>query len=380
MKSHRSKVADMRRRDFLSLSMLGLGATVGGTSAAALAASSFRANTRNQNLAGGEILETVTGPIDSSVISWALAHEHMHGDFTGAGSLPPLPSSLPEGYVMPAYADTDWTAVAGAVINAVNEVAAQGVNLIVDYSPAGVGRNVRMLREVSRRTGVHIICASGLYRTVWDVVPPELEKFDVDQLAQHFIRELTQGTEGTGIRAGFIKLAVDNDGPLPRDEMIYRAAARAAIETGAAIGMHAPTVRGMSAALAILTSERFDLQRYIWAHAVSDRTTDYAALKAIADRGAYISFDSVAYDGGRSDEEHLALIERLQNDNYGHKVLLSSDAVITAHPPLGQYDRHIRYIYRTFKPKLEGRFVTGITKQLLREIVVAAFRRGHRVA
>ncbi len=378
MKSDRSKAQYTRRRDFLSLSMLGLGVTIAGTPTATLAASSFGASTRNQNVAGGEILETVTGPIHSNVISWALAHEHMHGDFTGSN--PPLWKALPEGYELPAYADTDWTVVTGAVINAVNEVAAQGVNLIVDYSPAGVGRNVRMLREVSRRTNVHIICASGLYRTAWDAVPPELDKFDVDQLAQHFIRELTQGTEGTGVRAGFIKLSVGDDGPLPRDEMIYRSAARAAIETGATIGMHARTVRGVSAALAILTSEKLDLERYIWAHAARDGATDYAALKAIADRGAYISFDGVAYNGVPSDERLLDFIERLQKDNHGHKVLLSSDTTVAAHPPAAQYNKKdIRYTYRYFKPKLEARFGAEITRQLLRDNVVAAYRRGRRV-
>jgi phosphotriesterase-related protein len=186
--------------------------------------------------------------------------------------------------------------------------------------------------------------------------------------------------EGTGIRAGFLKLAANNDGPLPHDEIVYRAAARAAIETGATIGMHSMTRFGLDAALEILDDEKFDLSRFIWAHAARDGATDYATLKEIADRGAYISFDGIAYDGVPSDEQVLDFIEQFYSDNFGDKVLLSSDSVISAHPPMAQYDMNIRYTYRHFKQKLDDRFGEEVSKQLLRDNVVTAYRQGDRAA
>ena len=146
------------------------------------------------------VIETVTGPIRGRDVQWALEHEHLFVDFDGAKD--------------PSYQDVDWSDVTGACVNSVSELLAQGVNLFVDYTPAGVGRNARLIRDVARRTGMSIVCASGIYRASFGT-PPEFRDFNADQLADHFVRELTLGVEGTSIRAGFIKIAVDDDGPKP---------------------------------------------------------------------------------------------------------------------------------------------------------------------
>jgi phosphotriesterase-related protein len=361
----------LNRRGFLAAAGAGaVAAGVAGTATRVQAAPGRRNPPR-----GKDVLETVTGPVAIRDITWALAHEHMHGDFTGSN--PPLWTELPKGYELPDYADTDWSAATGACINAVNEVKAQGVDLIVDYSPAGVGRNVRMLREVSRRTGVHIIAASGLYRTAWGI-PPELANYDADELASHFVRELTQGTEGTGVKAGFMKLSVGPNGPSPHDETVYRGAARAAAKTGAAVGIHATTVASFHSALAILDDEKLDVTRLIWAHA-GTATKDFAEFQPLGERGIYISFENLTAGRTPTDEEHLELIEQFLNADLGDRIHLSTDAVITAHPPVAQYDKDMRYPYKVFKPKLEQRFGTRIVRQILRDNVVNAYRRGSKI-
>jgi len=322
------------------------------------------------------VIETVTGPLDPAEVDWALAHEHLHGDFSGSN--PRMWRSLPEGEEEPVYGDLDWTVVTGAAINAVNEIKAYGVNLIVDYSPSGVGRNSRMLREVSRRTGVAIVAASGLYRTAWGM-PAELADYDSDQLAAHFVRELTQGTEGTSIRAGFIKLSVGNDGPLPHDGVVYRGAARASNETGSTIGIHAIMPDAFRAAARILEDEQLDLSRFIWAHAGRDGTVDFEVFREFADRGVYISFDGVTHRGTPTDEQLLDLIGQFLEADLGHKILISADATIAAHPPAAQYASDIRYPYRFFKPQLEARHGADVARMILRDNVVQAYRRGDSI-
>lgn len=253
------------------------------------------------------------------------------------------------------------------------------MNLIVDYSPAGVGRNVRMLREVSRRTGVHIVAPSGLYRTAWGI-PPELAEFDSDEIAAQFIRELTVGTEGTGIRAGFMKLSVANDGPAPHDELVYRGAARAQNETGSTIGIHAFTPSAFKAARKILMEEGLDPSRFTWAHAARDGTIDFEVFRPYAEEGTYISFDGITHGGTPTDEQLLTLIEQFIDAGLESKILLSSDAVISAHPPIAQYGSDIRYPYRIFKPKLDARFGEEMSRKLLRDNVVEAYRRGQHVS
>jgi phosphotriesterase-related protein len=308
------------------------------------------------------VLETVTGPISGDEVDWALEHEHLFVDFDGAKD--------------PSYQDVDWADVTGACVNSVGELVAQGVNLFVEYTPAGVGRNVRLTRDVSRQTGMKMICASGIYRASFGI-PPEFRDLNANRLADHFVRELTLGTEGTSIRAGFIKIAVDDDGPKPADVTVYRAAARAANETGCTIGMHAFVLEALRAALEVLERRDFDLSRFVWAHAEYDGT--FADYKELAQRGAYISLDAVTVGGVPGDSAVLDLIGQFIDEGLLDKLLLSTDSTIYVKPHTSQYGYQNTYLFRVFKPKLDERFGEDVSRQILRDNVVMAYRRGDNV-
>ena len=72
---------------------------------------------------------------------------------------------------------------------------------------------------------MHIICASGIYRSSFGI-PPQYAGMSADKLAGLFTRELTLGVQRYRIRAGFIKIAVNDDGPKPPDEAVWRGAPR----------------------------------------------------------------------------------------------------------------------------------------------------------
>jgi predicted metal-dependent phosphotriesterase family hydrolase len=221
-----------------------------------------------------------------------------------------------------------------------------------------------------------MICASGIYRASFGI-PPEFRNLNADQLADHFVRELTLGVEGTSIRAGFIKIAVDDDGPKPADQPVYRGPVRAAKQTGCTIGMHAPVVTALKAALAILESEQIDLNRFIWAHAEYDGT--FADYRALAERGAYISFDAVTVGGVPEEPALLDLIQQFLDAGLGDKILLSTDSTIYVKPQSSQYGYQNTYLFRVFKPKFDERFGENVSRQILRDNVIAAYRRGANV-
>ena len=141
------------------------------------------------------VLETVTGPIKGSDVEGAMGHEHLYVDFSGPAD--------------PAYMDVDWSVALGASVNAANELRAQGVNLMIEWTNLGVGRNVMLLRHVARRAGLNIVCPTGIYKSL---MPPEFAGMSIDELAAVFVRELTKGVDGTGIRVGFIKIATTEGG------------------------------------------------------------------------------------------------------------------------------------------------------------------------
>lgn len=314
-------------------------------------------------------LETVTGTVKGSQVELALAHEHLFTDFFGATDS--------------RYMDVDWSDVTGACVTRMLELRAQGVNLLIEWSPIGIGRNVLMMRDVSRRSGMHIVATTGIYKTA---VPPPLAGSSIAELADHFYRELTQGIDGTTIRAGRVKIATTESGPTPAETKIHRAAARAAKKAGATIGLHSPFADAMRAVVKTLEQEGFrDLRRLVWGHAQPSSLEDH---KAMAARGATIQYDAISdenpqdtfWGGPTDDESMLDRIQGMVDAGFGDRVLVSTDSCVVLNPSEFQYSRDPNYVFRTFAPKLEARIGKTAARAVLRDNVIRAFRRGSQVS
>src|SRR5687768_6205029 len=70
-----------------------------------------------------------------------------------------------------------------------------GVRTIVDLTTLDLGRDIRLLADLARRTGVQIIAATG----IWRDIPRALFNRSPDEIAALFVREIEQGIKGTGI-------------------------------------------------------------------------------------------------------------------------------------------------------------------------------------
>jgi phosphotriesterase-related protein len=297
------------------------------------------------------IIETVTGPVRLTDVRSALAHEHMFVDF-----------HRPE---EPAYLDIDWHEVLGVCAESVVVLRRLGVDLIVDYTSIGVGRNVTLLRELSEGTGVRIVCPTGIYM---DRLPPDLAGLDIDGLAAFFVRELDVGIDDTPVRAGFVKLATET-GPTPAETPIHRAGARAVVTTGATIGLHCTRADALRGVLDTFEEEGLDFGQLVWAHAQFSTLDDNLE---IAFRGATISLDGLSVD---PDDEVLRRIERFFDEGLGDRLVLSTDASVIVNPPDRQYERDNTYVHRKFQAKLVKRFGERTVEQLLRGNVFRAYAR-----
>jgi phosphotriesterase-related protein len=310
-------------------------------------------------------LETVLGPVNGADIQKVLAHEHLFVDFFGPTD--------------PNYMNVNWADVSGTCVNRALEVKEQGVNLMIDWGPLGVGRNVLLLRDVSGRTGVNIVCPTGIYKSL---IPPQYQGLSVDQIAGRFVEELTKGCDGTMIRAGFIKMATTESGPTESDIMIHRAAAIAGREAGCTIALHSPHIAATNTVVATLESEKFPLGRFVWGHAQPSNIDDH---KAIAGRGATVQFDAIGansdpfFNGPTDDASMLDRLEAMVSAGFDKQVLVSADASTFVNPQKWQYDRDSTYVYRDFQPKLVERLGEPLANQILRDNVIRAFRRGDKV-
>lgn len=252
-------------------------------------------------------IHTLKGPVDPTSLGLFLPHEHLFTDLRGP--------------FVPDYAQSDADPVLEVVTPFLEGAAAAGVTALVECSTVGVGRNLSILRSLSEATTIHIVAPTGVYRDAY--IPAPMRESSVDELAELWITELTEGMEGTSIRAGFIKLAMSDDGPTSLEVRNLKAAAKASQATGAVIASH--TIGGNVARQEMDVLERagLDPHRFVWIHAQTE--ADLRVLKQAAQRGAFVELDSV----GAPFQSQRELVERvvdLIEAGFVKQILLSHDA------------------------------------------------------
>lgn len=252
-------------------------------------------------------IHTVKGPIETDALGLILPHEHLFTDLRGPR--------------VPDYAQGEPSEVVKVVGPFLAEASAAGVTALVECSTVGVGRNLEVLRSLAESTAIHIIAPTGVYRDAY--IPESLRELNEQDLADLWTAELSEGIAGTSIRAGFIKLAMSDDGPTALEIRNLKAAVRASQNTGAVIASH--TIGGKVARqeMDILEEAGLDLHRFIWIHAQTE--PDISILEEAARRGAYVELDTVGAPF-QSQTELLETASAFIRSGFVDHLLLSHDA------------------------------------------------------
>jgi len=254
-------------------------------------------------------VNTVSGPVETADLGFTLSHEHVGTNAAG------LRHTYPE--------FIDRKGIIEQSVAALKEAFAEGVKTIVDVTTFDLGRDIRMIEEVSRMSGVRIIAATGNHLAV----PRPFGDVSPNVIAPLYVREIEVGIEGTGIKAGIIKVASDRGGITPPQEIILRAAARAHHRTGIPISTHtwSPDRVGEQQ-VRILEEEGVDLNRVYIGHSNDDTDLDY--LLGLLDKGVWLGLDR--YPGGRVPgtpkwEQRTEIVKQLIDAGHSHRIMLSHD-------------------------------------------------------
>jgi phosphotriesterase-related protein len=255
------------------------------------------------------LINSVTGPLDTANLGFTLTHEHV---FTAsAGILHTYPELFGD--------FAQFTEIAVATLC---EARDGGVNTIIDLTTLDLGRDVRILADMARRSGVNIIAATG----IWRDIPRSLWTRSPDEIAALFVPEIEKGVEGTGIKAGIIKVANDVEGVTPEGEVILRAAARAAKQTGVRVSTHsyAPGRVGEQQ-IAVFEDEGFDLNRLYIGH--SNDSTDLGYLESLLHKGVWLGFDrhQTMRPVGPDAEGRAQTLAALIKAGFGDRLMVSHD-------------------------------------------------------
>jgi len=254
-------------------------------------------------------VNTVTGPISTDALGRTLMHEHVFVEYGTAMQ--------------------DCRALGAAseqILSTCFEVAAQvracGVATIVDPTTTDLGRNIPLLKAVSEQSGLNIVCCTGLYSTsTYQAL--RLHLGGPEAIADLFIKELTGGIGGSGVKAGIIKLVtgheIDED-----DHELLCACARASVATGAPIITHTEGILGPEQQK-ILHAEGVPLEKIIVGHSCISTSFNYH--RQIVEGGSYLGFDRFGMEGGMPDEVRVQSLKKLIDAGFLDRLIVSHDSV-----------------------------------------------------
>ena len=311
------------------------------------------ANARPSSQAPDMFVQTVLGPIPASKLGVTLVHEHVMCDFVGAE-------------------ETNrhrWEveAVVKRMLPVLRQLKERGVTGFIDCTPAYIGRDPRVLKQLAQETGLHIVTNTGYYGGADDkFVPMHAYGATPDQLADLWVAEFVHGIEDTGVKPGFIKIGIDeikgsSDRLSPIDEKLVRASARASRRSHLAVTCHTGGGPAGLTATKIFIEERADPGRFIVAH------SDGHGLpinRAVAALGAWVSFDGI---GRQPLESHLKLVHAMAK-NHASRLLLSQDSGwYWVGRQNGGEVRSYNYLSDVFLPALHN---SGISEATIRKLMV----------
>lgn len=314
------------------------------------------------------LVETVRGPLETSRLGVTLMHEHIFV----------LSPEVQQNYPG-AWNEDERVADAVAQLDALK---ARGVDTLVDVTVLGLGRDIPRIQRIAAQTTLQIVVATGLY--IYNDLPlyfhlrgPGTPFGGPEVMTDMFVRDITKGIAGTGVKAAILKCTTEADGLTPGVARLLRAIAQAHRCTGVPITTHthAATFRGRDQQR-VFREEGVDLARVLIGHAGD--STDLAYLRELMDNGSTIGMDRFGVGFPLPFGDRVNTVAQLCAAGYADRMILSHDYscyldlfdndVRAAHFPNWSYT----HIFDNVLPALKQR---GVTEDQVHQMLVTNPRR-----
>jgi len=261
------------------------------------------------------VIQSVRGPVDVADLGPTLMHEHVF--------------IVDEEYRSNYVPDWDEDARVQDAARQLTELKGRGINTIVDPTVLGLGRNIPRVKRVNELVDINIIVATGVY--TYDKVPHEFRftgpglLFESEEpLTQAFITDIEKGIADTGVRAAFLKCAIDEPGLTNDVERVMRAVGQASVQTGAPITVHTHAhSRSGLVAQRVLKEEGVDLSKVVIGHSGDSDDLDY--LCELADAGSLLGMDRCGADFTTPFDVRVDTVAQMVRRGYAGSMVLSHD-------------------------------------------------------
>lgn len=273
-------------------------------------------------------IRTVLGDIDSQLVGATYPHEHLY-------------TKHPSSDQTLSILDNTKT------IEEVLRFKKIGGNTIIEGTPPDLGRSLSSLKKISKESEVHVVASTGNY--LFDFMSDEENQLTMDELAERYTKEVLQGEEDTGIRAGQIKVAVSLRFIHDQERKQLLAAAKAQKVTNAPIWIHHGGILGLEIAKT-LSDAGADLSKVILGHI--DRNPDLYDHLAILKTGMNVSVDNLARVTRYPVQTNIDVIENIIDHGYIDRLFISADFGRTSYYEAYGGGPGLRYIFDSFYPRM----------------------------
>ena len=333
---------------------------------------------------------TVLGPIEPDSVGNTLTHEHIHMDYRNCFVEPKSEDHQKKsieagislknlGYVRQypyshvynlSFGDEDVK----TMIEEVKEYKRFGGDTIVEVTTSGISPDYEFLKEVSKASGVNIICSTGYY--LGHTISDDVLSSSIDSLVESMVHDLKIGRNG--IKAGCIG-EIGCQYPLAdfeRKSLV--AAAKAQAQVGCALIIHPGRDESSPFEIIdILKNAGADISKTVMSHLDRTFVPNSGKLEEFANYSTcYMEFDLFGMEVSHyqnnlefdflSDAQRIQAIKQLIKHGYEDRIVIAHD-VHTRHRLLKYGGHGYSHILENVVPKMLDR---GITQENIKKILV----------
>ena len=250
------------------------------------------------------MIRTVLGDIAKDELGFTLAHEHLILDLNwvrndGVSYIHDIDEVIPE----------------------IQMAQKQGIDAVFEVSTIDLKRDVKKLKQISEKTGLKIVCSTGYYLSEYH--PAWLNEATKEEIADVYIKELTEGIDGTEIRAGIIaEIASSPESFVGNEKKILEAAGIASVKTGFAVSTHTGRANAKETVETLLGAG-VSPDKIIIGH--QDLIDDHEYHLSLLKYGVNIAFDTCGKAAYMPDETRAMNALRLAEAGYEDHLVLSND-------------------------------------------------------
>jgi phosphotriesterase-related protein len=299
---------------------------------------------------GVAAVETVRGLVAADLLGRTLPHEHVF--ILGQETLANFNHR---------WGEVWWDEEKGVAeaVRQLQRLRDAGFKTLIDPTAVGLGRDIGRIKRINEQVDLNIVVCTGVYAFM--ELPQFLRYRTPEALAGFFVHELTEGIADTGVKAAFIKFAVEEHGLVGDVPRIVAAVAAAHAETGARVMVHtnAAAQSGL-VALEALTAAGVDPARLVIAHVGDSNDLDY--IRRLAGSGAYLGWDRFNIEHFNPDADRIEAVTKVLAEGYVDQLHFSHDGATFHDFMVGDpvfADEHADYLHVTnvILPQLRERGV-----------------------